>query len=157
MEAIGQLAGGVAHDFNNILAVIQMQAELSKMEGNSSPEQVVCLDEIQAAANRAANLTRQLLLFSRRQRLQPRELDLSDSITGMTKMLRRILGEDIHIQFKYASQPLLIHADAGMMDQVLMNLTLNSRDAMPEGGQLIIETAAVELDGLAALQSAPAR
>lgn len=157
MEAIGQLAGGVAHDFNNILAVIQMQAELFKMDAQASKEQAACLNEIQTAANRGANLTRQLLLFSRRQRLQPRELDLSDSITAMTKMLRRVLGEDIQIQFKYASQPLIIHADAGMMDQVLMNLTLNSRDAMPSGGQLIIETAAVELDELAVLQSAQAR
>jgi PAS domain S-box-containing protein len=150
MEAIGQLAGGVAHDFNNILAVIQMQTELSKIAGNFSAEQTACIDEIQVAANRAANLTRQLLLFSRRQRLQPRELDLSDSITGMTKMLRRILGEDIQMHFKYAPQPLFIQADAGMMDQVLMNLTLNSRDAMPEGGQLVIETAAVDFDAPAA-------
>ncbi len=157
MEAIGQLAGGVAHDFNNILAVIQMQIELTKIEGNFSPEQAECLDEIQTAANRAANLTRQLLLFSRRNKLQPRELDLSDSITGMTKMLRRILGEDIQMQFRYAPQPLFIHADAGMMDQLLMNLTVNSRDAMPHGGELIIETAAVEFDELAAQQSSQVR
>jgi PAS domain S-box-containing protein len=157
MEAIGQLAGGVAHDFNNILAVIQMQTELAKIEGEFSAEQAACLDEIQVAANRAANLTRQLLLFSRRQRLQPRDLDLSDSITGMTKMLRRLLGEDIQMQFKYAPQPLFIHADAGMMDQLLMNLTVNSRDAMPNGGLLIIETAALEFDELAASQSAQAR
>ena len=157
MEAIGQLAGGVAHDFNNILAVIQMQAELARIDGLFSAEQADCLDEIQTAAKRGANLTRQLLLFSRRQRLQPRELDLSDSITGMTKMLWRVLGEDIQIQFKYAAQPLFIYADAGMMDQVVMNLTLNSRDAMPNGGQLVIETAAVEFDQLAAAQSAQAR
>jgi PAS domain S-box-containing protein len=157
MEAIGQLAGGVAHDFNNILAVIQMQVELAKIEGNLSPDQAESIDEIQVAANRAANLTRQLLLFSRRHKLQSRELDLSDSITGMTKMLRRILGEDIQIQFRYASQPLLIQADAGMMDQLLMNLTVNSRDAMPDGGQLLIETAAVDFDELAARQFAQAR
>ena len=157
MEAIGLLAGGVAHDFNNILAVIEMQAELVKIQGNFSPEQSGCIDEIQTAASRAANLTRQLLLFSRRQRLQPRELDLSDSITAMTKMLRRILGEDIQMQFKYAPQPLFILADAGMMDQVLMNLTVNSRDAMPDGGLLLIETAAVEFDKLAAAQSSQAR
>ena len=157
MEAIGQLAGGVAHDFNNILAVIQMQIELSKMDGNLSPEQAGCLDEIQTAANRGANLTRQLLLFSRRQRPQPRELELSDSINGMTHMLRRVLGEHIQIQFKYVPGPLLIHADAVMIDQVLMNLTLNSRDAMPNGGQLIIETAAVELDEPAAAQTPQAR
>jgi CheY-like chemotaxis protein len=157
MEAIGLLAGGVAHDFNNILAVIEMQAELVKIQGNFSPEQSGCIDEIQTAASRAANLTRQLLLFSRRQRLQPRELDLSDSITAMTKMLRRILGEDIQMQFKYAPQPLFILAHAGMMDQVLMNLTVNSRDAMPDGGLLLIETAAVEFDKLAAAQSSQAR
>ena len=157
MEAIGQLAGGVAHDFNNILAVIQMQIELARLEGIFSPAQTGSLDEIQTAASRGANLTRQLLLYSRRQRLQPRELDLSDSITGMTKMLRRILGEDIQIQFKYAPQPLFILADPGMMDQVLMNLTLNSRDAMPDGGRLVIETAAVDIDELAASQSVQAR
>jgi PAS domain S-box-containing protein len=157
MEAIGQLAGGVAHDFNNILAVIQMQIELTKMDQLFTAGQAACLEEIQTAANRGANLTRQLLLFSRRQRLQPRELDLSDSITGMTKMLRRILGEDIQIQFKYAPQPLFILADPGMMDQVLMNLTLNSRDAMPRGGQLVLETSAAQIDELAALQSPQAR
>jgi len=157
MEAIGQLAGGVAHDFNNILAVIQMQIELAKMDGHFTAEQEMCLGEIETAARRGANLTRQLLLFSRRQRLQPRELDLSDSITSMTKMLRRILGEDIQIQFKYASQPLFVLADAGMIDQILMNLTLNSRDAMPGGGHLIIETAAVEMDELAVVQSMQGR
>ena len=157
MEAIGQLAGGVAHDFNNILAVIQMQLELAKIEGSFGPEQMECLDEIQIAANRAANLTRQLLLFSRRNKLQPRALDLSDSITSMTKMLRRILGEDILMHFKFASQPLLIHADPGMVDQVVMNLAINSRDAMPNGGDLFIETTTVELDELAARQSPRAR
>jgi two-component system cell cycle sensor histidine kinase/response regulator CckA len=89
--------------------------------------------------------------------MQPSELDLSDSITSMTQMLRRILGEDIHVQFIYSPQPLFVHADAGMMDQVLMNLTLNSRDAMPAGGQLVIETAVVEFDELAVLQFAQAR
>jgi PAS domain S-box-containing protein len=157
MEAIGQLAGGVAHDFNNILAVIQMQIELAQMDAKFTPEQELCLAEIQTAAKRGANLTRQLLLFSRRQRLQPRELDLGDSIANMTKMLRRILGEDIQIQFKYAPQPVFILADAGMIDQVLMNLTLNSRDAMPAGGHLVIETATVEMDELAVLQSPQAR
>ena len=157
MEAIGQLAGGVAHDFNNILAIIQMQAELSRLGGSTSEERLTSLDEIQTAANRGANLTRQLLLFSRRQRPQPREIDLSDSITAMTKMLRRILSDQIQIQLKYAPQPLIVQADAGMLDQVLMNLTLNSRDAMPNGGQLVIETAAVDIDDLAALQSLEAR
>jgi PAS domain S-box-containing protein len=157
MEAIGLLAGGVAHDFNNILAVIQMQIELAHMDSPFTSAQEACLQEIETAAKRGANLTRQLLLFSRRQRLQPREVDLGDAIINMTKMLRRILGEDIRIQFKYASQPLFVQADAGMIDQVLMNLTLNSRDAMPHGGHLIIETTAVEMDELAVMQSSHAR
>ena len=157
MEAIGQLAGGVAHDFNNILAVIQMQAGLLRVERNLPPTQTDYASEIEKAAQRAANLTRQLLMFSRRQTLQPRNLDLNDIISHITKMLQRVLGEDIRIQIKYASQPLFINADAGMMDQILMNLTVNSRDAMPKGGQLIIETSAVEFNKLTAAQSTHAR
>ena len=153
MEAIGQLAGGMAHDFNNILAVIQMQIELSREEGHFSPS----LEVVQNAARRGANLTRQLLLFSRRQPLQPRDLDLCESIAGMAKMFQRILGEDIQIRLQYAPEPLLIHADASMVDQVLMNLTLNSRDAMPSGGELVIEAAAVEMDAADMPPSAQAR
>jgi PAS domain S-box-containing protein len=157
MEAIGQLAGGVAHDFNNLLAVIQMQVDLWKMESGLLPHQAECLDEIQTAARRGANLTRQLLLFSRRQGLRPEDLELSDAINNMAKLLRRVLGEHIQMQFQYAPEPLFVRADAGLIDQVLMNLTLNSRDAMPGGGQLTIATEAVELDELAALQSPGAR
>jgi PAS domain S-box-containing protein len=146
MEAIGQLAGGVAHDFNNILAVIQLQADLLKADGNLSPAQLDFADEIGTAAQRAAALTRQLLLFSRKEMLQLRDLDLNQSINNMTKMLRRILGEDIQMQFKFAIRTLFIHADAGMMDQVLMNLAVNSRDAMSGGGKLVIETTAVDFD-----------
>ena len=153
MEAIGQLAGGMAHDFNNILAVIQMQIELSREEGHFSPS----LEVVQNAARRGANLTRQLLLFSRRQPLQPRDLDLCESIAGMAKMFQRILGEDIQIRLQYAPEPLLIHADASMVDQVLMNLTLKSRDAMPSGGELVIEAAAVEMDAADMPPSAQAR
>jgi two-component system, cell cycle sensor histidine kinase and response regulator CckA len=157
MEAIGQLAGGVAHDFNNILAVIQMQAGLLRAEQNLLPTHTDYAGEIEKAAQHAASLTRQLLMFSRRQTLQPRDLDLNGTIAHMVKMLHRILGEDIHIQLKYAPGPLLIRADAGMMDQILMNLTINSRDAMPKGGQLVIETSTVNFDELAAAQSPPAR
>jgi signal transduction histidine kinase len=146
MEAIGQLAGGVAHDFNNILAVIQLQAGMLKAEKNISPQQLNFAAEIEKATGKAANLTRQLLMFSRRQKRQTRDLDLSESINGMTKMLRRTLGENIVLQFKFALQPVIIHADASMMDQVLMNLAINARDAMPKGGQLIIETSAVDFD-----------
>ena len=157
MDAIGQLAGGVAHDFNNILGVIQMQSDLLKSGGNLSPAQLDFAGEIGAATQRAAALTRQLLLFSRKEVLQPRDLDLNQSISNMTKMLWRILGEDIKMQFKFAMQPLFIHADPGMMDQVLMNLAVNSRDAMPKGGRLVIETSTAEFDESVRGQSAQAR
>ena len=153
MEGIGQLAGGVAHDFNNILAVIQMQSELLKSSGGLSADQTEFADEIGTTVQRAAALTRQLLLFSRREVFQPRDLDLSESITSTAKMLQRTLGEHIEMQLKLAPQPMFIHADASMMDQVLMNLCVNARDAMPNGGQLIIETAGVEFDEFAAAQS----
>jgi len=154
MEAIGQLAGGVAHDFNNILAVIQMQADLLKTSENLSPEHKEFADEIGAASQRAAALTRQLLLFGRKEKMHQLDLDLNESINNMTKMLRRTIGENIQMQFKFAMQSLFVHADAGMMDQVLMNLAVNARDAMPNGGKLIIETSPVEFDELAATQSA---
>jgi two-component system, cell cycle sensor histidine kinase and response regulator CckA len=157
MEAIGQLAGGVAHDFNNILGVIQLQASMLRAERNLPPMQMDYAREIEKAAQRAANLTRQLLMFSRRQTLQLRDLDLTDLISHITKMLQRILGEDIRMDLQYASQPLFIHADAGMMDQILMNLTVNSRDAMPKGGQLVIKTSAVKFDELTAAQCPGAR
>jgi PAS domain S-box-containing protein len=116
MEAIGHLAGGVAHDFNNILAVIQMQAGLLEAAGSLLPTQRDYYKEIGKAVQRAASLTRQLLLFSRRQALQPHDLNLNDVIIKITKMLQRILGEDVRLQFNYSPAPLLIHADAGMMD-----------------------------------------
>jgi PAS domain S-box-containing protein len=146
MEAIGQLAGGIAHDFNNILAVIQIQMEMMKAEGNLSVEQVGLADEIGLSVQRASALTRQVLLFSRKQTLQPRDLDLNESINEMTKMLRRILGEDIELQFKFSMQALCVRADPGMLDQVLMNLAVNARDASPNGGKLVVETSAVEFD-----------
>jgi CheY-like chemotaxis protein len=128
-----------------------------KTGDNLSPKQLDFAEQIGAATQRAAALTRQLLLFSRKEILQLRDLDLNQSINDMTKMLRRTIGEDIQMQFKFAMQPLYIHADAGMMDQVLMNLTVNSRDAMPKGGRLVIETSAVEFDESVRGQSAQAR
>ncbi len=157
MDAIGRLAGGVAHDFNNILAVIQMQAGMLRAEQTLQPDQIDFAGEIEKAAQRAANLTQQLLMFSRRQTPQLHDFDLNDVIANMTKMLHRILGEDIKLHLKYASQPLLIHADTGMMDQILMNLAVNSRDAMPNGGQLVVETKPVDFDELAVSQTANAR
>jgi PAS domain S-box-containing protein len=157
MESIGTLAGGVAHDFNNILAVIQGYADMLKTDGDLSTQQLDFIEQINAATFRATALTRQLLLFSRKESLQLRDLDLSQSIKAMTNMLRRILGEDIQVQFKFAMQPLFIHADAGMMDQVLMNLAVNSRDAMTKGGQLVIETSTAEFNESDAAKSAQIR
>ena len=157
MEAFGQLAGGVAHDFNNILAAILLETELVSTEPGLPAPAAAGLGQIRSAAERATDLVRQLLLFSRRNELQLISLDLNGSITSTVKMLSRILGEHIGIQLKMAGEPMLVHADAGMMDQVLMNLAVNARDAMPGGGQLTIETAGVEVDEMAASQSAQAR
>jgi PAS domain S-box-containing protein len=139
LEAIGQLAGGIAHDFNNILSVIKGHAEL--LEAAPSPSAVrESADEISRAANKAAGLTRQLLLFSRRQPLQLTPADLNDIVSNMRRMLERILGEDIAVEFRYAAGALPVVVDTGMMDQVLLNLAVNSRDAMPRGGRLEIHT-----------------
>ena len=148
MEAIGRLAGGVAHDFNNILTAILMQTELlTDLEDLPSPVREG-LQQIHAAAERAANLTRQLLLFSRREVMQPRLLDLNEAVTSMVRMLQRIIGEDIRLQLVLHSKPLWLRADPGMLDQVLMNLTVNARDAMPRGGQLLIQTAETQVEEL---------
>jgi PAS domain S-box-containing protein len=157
MEGIGQLAGGVAHDFNNFLAVIEMQTGLLISSGELSAEQSEYASEINITLQRAASLTRQLLLFSRRQVFQPCELDLNEAIAGTSRMLRRILGENIVMRLQPSPQPMYIKADAGMMDQVLMNLVVNARDAMPKGGLLDVETAGVEIDAATAAASAPAR
>ena len=156
MESIGQLAGGVAHDFNNILAVIQMQTDLLKSD-TFSTRQSDLADGITDSIRRGVALTRQLLLFSRRGVFQPSDMDLNETVASTTKMLQRMIGETIEVQLKLAPQPLFLHADAGMLDQVLMNLCVNARDAMPNGGRLIIETSGVELDELAVAQSFQAR
>jgi len=157
LEGIGQLAGGVAHDFNNILAVIQMQADLLICNGDLSDKQAQSVEEIAATVQRASALTRQLLLFSRREVVQPRDFDLNDSIASTTKMLKRLVGENVRMRLELAPKPMFIHADAGMMDQVLMNLVVNARDAMPDGGQLIVETSAAEGDESMIAQSPQAR
>jgi PAS domain S-box-containing protein len=145
MEAFGQLAAGVAHDFNNILTVIQGHASLLQTQQLSEKDQTTARAEIIRAAERAANLTRQLLTFSRRQPMQPQDLDLNEAVANITKMLQRLIGEDIALETRYAPGGAPIHADPGMMEQVLMNLAVNSRDAMPKGGRLVIETAPVTL------------
>jgi len=140
MEAIGQLAGGVAHDFNNILAALLMQTEFIRMVEELPKEVADGLDQIRADTKRAAELTRQLLLFSRRQVMQSRNLDVNEVVTNLTKLLQRIIGEDVSLQLNLHPTPLITHADAGMIEQVLMNLAVNARDAMPKGGRLRIET-----------------
>ena len=145
MEAIGQLAGGVAHDFNNILTVIHGHASLL---GASDLNETAARSarQITLAAERAAALTRQLLAFSRRQLIQPKRLDLNKTVGNMSDMLGRLLGEDVALQLHYSLAPATVEADAGMMEQVLLNLAVNARDAMPRGGQLAIRLAIVDVD-----------
>jgi PAS domain S-box-containing protein len=157
MDAFGQLAGGVAHDFNNILAVIQLQAGLLKTDRNLPLKQLELAADIEKAAERGANLTRQLLLFSRRQSIQPQNLDLKVVLDNITRMLQRSVGEHVQLQLKVAPDPMIIYADPGMMDQILLNLIVNARDAMSNGGQIIIEAAPVEFDELTATQTPRAR
>ena len=144
LEAIGRLAGGVAHDFNNLLTVISgyTEALLEGRDRASEPE----LDQIAAAAERAAILTRQLLAFSRRQVLQPRVLQLNDVVAGLTPMLSRLIGEDVELVATLAPSLDPVLADPNQLEQVLVNLAVNARDAMPDGGLLTIHTENVELD-----------
>jgi PAS domain S-box-containing protein len=157
MDAIGQLAGGVAHDFNNILTVIQGHASLLQAGTNLTGFAARSAQQIGQAADRAATLTRQLLTFSRRQVMQPRRLDMNEVVGNMTKMLGRILGEDVTLQLNYAPQPALVEADAGMIEQVLLNLAVNSRDAMPKGGSLTIRISRQMMDAVHLARHAEAR
>jgi two-component system, cell cycle sensor histidine kinase and response regulator CckA len=144
MEAIGRLAGGVAHDFNNLLTVISGYAEilLSRPETTGAEQ----LREIAHAAEQAAALTRQLLAFSRRQVLHPVTLELNDIVGGMEPMVRRIIGDDVNVGVRLAPDLPAVEADRAQVERVILNLAANARDAMPHGGRLTIETAAVELD-----------
>jgi signal transduction histidine kinase/response regulator RpfG family c-di-GMP phosphodiesterase len=150
MEAIGQLAGGVAHDFNNLLAVIMGYGELLLGDLPSEDPKSNDIGEMLAAAKRGVALTRQLLAFSRQQMVQPAVLDLNEIVGGIEKMLRRIIGEHIRLSTKLASDLGRFKADASQVEQILLNLTVNARDAMPEGGRLRIETGNVHLDEAAA-------
>ncbi len=140
MEAIGQLAGGVAHDFNNLLAVIMGYGELLLGDFSEDDPKGNDVAEVLAAARRGVSLTRQLLAFSRQQMIQPSVLDLNEIVFGIEKMLRRIIGEHIRLSTKLAGTLWPLKADASQIEQILLNLTVNARDAMPEGGRLSIET-----------------
>jgi len=146
MEAIGSLAGGVAHDFNNLLSVILSYSNMLLTDLPATDPLRSDIDEIRLAGERARQLTAQLLAFSRKQMLAPRVVDLNQVVRGLEKMLRRLLGEDLELTFLAEAKPWLITADPGQLEQVLMNLVVNARDALPKGGKLTIETQNVELD-----------
>ena len=146
MEAVGRLAGGIAHDFNNLLTVILGRTNIALGAASTEDALRVELEEIQTAAERAAALTNQLLVFSRKQILQPRVVDLSEVVEGVGKMLRRLIGEDIEVVTVLSRDLPAVRVDPGQMEQVILNLGVNARDAMPHGGRLTIETADVLLD-----------
>jgi two-component system cell cycle sensor histidine kinase/response regulator CckA len=146
MEAVGRLAGGVAHDFNNILSAILTYATLLEAEPGLGADVLDGLQQIRAAAERGAGLTKPLLAFSRQQVVRVRQLDANKVVRGVEKMLHRLVGDDIEIVTRLAPGLYPIQADAGAIEQVLLNLVVNARDAMPTGGRVTIETANVELD-----------
>jgi signal transduction histidine kinase/CheY-like chemotaxis protein len=150
MEAVGRLAGGVAHDFNNLLTVISGFTELTLGRLGAGHACEGYLKEVQRASVQAASLTRQLLAFSRRQVLQPAVVDLGGVVANMQKMLRRILGEDVALEVRRARDLAMVLADPGQVEQALMNLCVNARDAMPSGGRLEVVTENADLDGEAA-------
>ncbi len=146
MESIGRLAGGVAHDFNNLLTVINGYSRLALNRLSAGDPLRDQIEEIHKAEERAAGLTRQLLAFSRKQVLQPRVLDLNSVVGEMRSMLERLMGEDVEVRFALQTEIAPAHADPHQLEQVIMNLAVNARDAMPGGGRLLIETALVERD-----------
>ena len=157
MEAVGRLAAGVAHDFNNILTIIQGHASLLLVSANLGRQMADSLRQVSNAADRAAALTRQLLAFSRKQFMQPRILDLNELIEHLGRMLGRLMGEPIQLRCELGGGPLHVQADPACLEQVLVNLAVNARDAMPEGGRLTIQTARVTLDEHAAETNPDAR
>ncbi|HTE43600.1 MAG TPA: response regulator [Gemmatimonadaceae bacterium] len=147
MDAVGRLAGGVAHDFNNLLTVILAESQLALEDTEMSPaEQRSAFEEINKAGQRSALLTRQLLTFSRRQLVEPTPIDLNVIVTDVEKMLRRLIGEDVKLGLSLSDGPVGTVADCGQVEQVIVNLAVNARDAMPDGGMLTIETNVTELD-----------
>ena len=146
MEAVGMLAGGIAHDFNNLLTIINGYSHILLNAIPDTDPNHSAVEQIMKAGERAAGLTRQLLSYSRRQVLQPRRLNLNQLLSGMEAMLRRLIAEDIELRFSPGHEIGQVTADAGQIEQVVMNLAVNARDAMPGGGILTIETCNAELD-----------
>jgi PAS domain S-box-containing protein len=157
MEAVGRLAGGIAHDFNNVLSIILSYAEVLLEDLKPVDPLRRDLEQIRTAALRAAGLTRQLLLFSRQQVAEPRVVDLNDVLVGLDKMLGRILGEDVELVLLPPKSPGRIKVDPTHIEQLILNLVVNARDAMPKGGKLTLETANVELDDEYVLAHLPAK
>jgi len=147
MESLGKLAGGIAHDFNNILAIIVNYTEFAMEESAGDPKIRDDLAHVRTAADRAMNLTRQLLTFTRGDTIQPQDIDLNAAIAEVQTMLDRTIGEDIALFARPAGQPLIVHGDPGQLQQVLLNLAINARDAMPDGGTLVLEADEAELTG----------
>ncbi len=146
LEAVGQFAAGVAHDFNNMLTVIQGHVSLQLATKNLNEGMISSLEQVSLAAERAASLTRQLLAFSRKQVVQPRILDLNEIMRSLQEMLSRVIGEHIDLACDFAPNLPSIHADESNLAQIVMNLVVNARDAMPHGGCLGIRTEVVEVD-----------
>src|SRR5437016_41777 len=158
LAAVGQLSAGVAHDFNNILCIILGYSSMLLDESKDwGQKRVDALKQISTAAQRAAHLTRQLLTFSRKQVMQPQTLDFNEVIGNVSRMLQRLVGEDIAVQFHFSPKPVYVHADLGMIEQILMNLAVNARDAMARGGQLTLSASAVETDESKRLSNSEAR
>jgi two-component system cell cycle sensor histidine kinase/response regulator CckA len=141
MEAIGRLAGGVAHDFNNLLTIITGNVHLIQHLPPGDPEFAQLIDDINDAASRAVSLTRQLLMFSRKQPTRPESLDLNDIVAGLASLLRRLIGQQVVVRTHLADRPVRVRADRSQLEQVVMNLAVNAKDAMPDGGTLTIGTA----------------
>jgi two-component system, cell cycle sensor histidine kinase and response regulator CckA len=155
MEAVGRLAGGVAHDFNNLLTIIRGNTDLLQDREGADAFHQKCVAQIQKAAGRAVSMTRQLLAFSRMQVLQPRVLDLNGVVAEMGKMLPRLIGE--HIEYSFSPDPKLasVKADPGQIEQVILNLAVNARDAMPRGGKLSMRTANISINEVEAAKRPP--
>jgi signal transduction histidine kinase/CheY-like chemotaxis protein len=157
MESVGQLAAGVAHDFNNLLTIIQGHAGLLLERSDLPAKLTDAAQAVYDAAERAAGLTRQLLMFSRKNLMNPRPLDLRDTVGNLSKMLQRLLGETVRLHFQSASEVPWVNADPGMIEQVLMNLAINARDAMPKGGRLTLALSTEEVDAARAAAHPQAR